>query len=119
MAAPDQRQLHGRGGDGSFALLRSGALPAPLTIIEERSVGPNLGSDSIRYGPLYRSRRFGLVVVLMVVLYGAWGMIANVGLVLHTIIDDRRTRPDRVDADHCPVSPVSFSASAWPWTLTS
>ncbi|MHC2490521.1 SecD/SecF fusion protein [Sinorhizobium meliloti] len=68
------------------ALLRSGALPAPLTIIEERSVGPNLGSDSIRMGLFTGLAGFGLVVVLMVVLYGAWGMIANVGLVLHTIM---------------------------------
>ncbi|WOS63290.1 protein translocase subunit SecD [Sinorhizobium fredii] len=68
------------------ALLRSGALPAPLTIIEERSVGPNLGSDSIRMGLYTGLAGFGLVVTLMVVLYGAWGMIANVGLVLHTIM---------------------------------
>ncbi|MEZ0003022.1 protein translocase subunit SecD [Sinorhizobium fredii] len=68
------------------ALLRSGALPAPLTIIEERSVGPNLGSDSIRMGLYTGLAGFGLVVTLMIVLYGAWGMIANVGLVLHTIM---------------------------------
>ncbi|MCF3639452.1 protein translocase subunit SecD [Rhizobium sp. TRM95111] len=68
------------------ALLRSGALPAPLTIIEERSVGPNLGSDSIRMGLYTGLAGFALVVALMVVLYGAWGMIANVGLVLHTIM---------------------------------
>ncbi|ASY67647.1 protein translocase subunit SecD [Sinorhizobium fredii] len=68
------------------ALLRSGALPAPLTIIEERSVGPNLGSDSIRMGLYTGLAGFGLVVTLMVILYGAWGMIANVGLVLHTIM---------------------------------
>ncbi|ASY55155.1 protein-export membrane protein SecD [Sinorhizobium sp. CCBAU 05631] len=68
------------------ALLRSGALPAPLTIIEERSVGPNLGSDSIRMGLYTGLAGFGLVVTLMIVLYGAWGMIANVGLVLHTIL---------------------------------
>ncbi|MCA1369358.1 protein translocase subunit SecD [Bradyrhizobium sp. BRP14] len=68
------------------ALLRSGALPAPLTIIEERSVGPNLGSDSIRMGLYTGLAGFGLVVTLMIVLYGAWGMIANIGLVLHTIM---------------------------------
>ncbi|MCA1443612.1 protein translocase subunit SecD [Ensifer sp. IC4062] len=68
------------------ALLRSGALPAPLTIIEERSVGPNLGSDSIRMGLYTGLAGFGLVVALMVVLYGAWGIIANVGLMLHTIM---------------------------------
>ncbi|KQS90822.1 MULTISPECIES: protein translocase subunit SecD [unclassified Rhizobium] len=68
------------------ALLRSGALPAPLTIIEERSVGPNLGSDSIRMGIYTGLAGFALVVTLMVVLYGAWGMIANLGLLLHTIL---------------------------------
>ncbi|OHV73305.1 protein translocase subunit SecD [Ensifer sp. LCM 4579] len=68
------------------ALLRSGALPAPLTIIEERSVGPNLGSDSIRMGLYTGLVGFALVIALMVVLYGAWGMIANVGLLLHTIM---------------------------------
>ncbi|NRP71751.1 hypothetical protein ILFOPFJJ_02641 [Ensifer psoraleae] len=68
------------------ALLRSGALPAPLTIIEERSVGPNLGSDSIRIGLYTGLAGFGLVVALMIVLYGAWGIIANVGLLLHTIM---------------------------------
>ncbi|WEZ84515.1 protein translocase subunit SecD [Rhizobium sp. 32-5/1] len=68
------------------ALLRSGALPAPLTIIEERSVGPNLGSDSIRMGIYTGLAGFVLVVSLMVLLYGAWGMIANIGLLLHTIL---------------------------------
>ncbi len=68
------------------ALLRSGALPAPLTIIEERSVGPNLGSDSIRMGIYTGLAGFVLVVSLMVLLYGSWGMIANVGLLLHTIL---------------------------------
>ncbi len=68
------------------ALLRSGALPAPLTIIEERSVGPNLGSDSIRMGLYTGLIGFGFVIVLMVVLYGAWGLIANVGLMLHTVM---------------------------------
>ncbi|MFB2549713.1 protein translocase subunit SecD [Ensifer soli] len=67
------------------ALLRSGALPAPLTIIEERSVGPNLGSDSIRMGLYTGLAGLTAVVVLMVLLYGAWGWIANFGLILHTI----------------------------------
>ncbi|MFC3071869.1 protein translocase subunit SecD [Shinella pollutisoli] len=68
------------------ALLRSGALPAPLTIIEERTVGPNLGSDSIRMGLYTGAAGFIAVVLLMVVLYSTWGLIANVGLVLHTIL---------------------------------
>ena len=68
------------------ALLRSGALPAPLTIIEERSVGPNLGSDSIRMGIYTGLAGFAFVVVMMLVLYTSWGVIANIGLVLHTIL---------------------------------
>ncbi len=68
------------------ALLRSGALPAPLTIIEERTVGPNLGSDSIRMGLYTGLAGLAAVVVLMQVLYGSWGLIANLGLVLHTIL---------------------------------
>ena len=68
------------------ALLRSGALPAPLTIIEERTVGPNLGSDSIRMGLFTGLAGFLAVVVLMQVLYASWGLIANVGLILHTIM---------------------------------
>jgi SecD/SecF fusion protein len=68
------------------ALLRSGALPAPLTIIEERTVGPNLGSDSIRMGLYTGLAGLAAVVVLMQVLYGSWGLIANLGLVLHTVL---------------------------------
>ncbi|MCP8895600.1 protein translocase subunit SecD [Shinella daejeonensis] len=68
------------------ALLRSGALPAPLTIIEERTVGPNLGSDSIRMGLYTGLAGFVAVVLLMQVLYSSWGLIANVGLILHTIM---------------------------------
>jgi SecD/SecF fusion protein len=68
------------------ALLRSGALPAPLTIIEERTVGPNLGSDSIRMGLYTGIAGLLAVVILMQVLYSSWGLIANIGLVLHTIM---------------------------------
>ncbi|MDX3928647.1 MAG: protein translocase subunit SecD [Shinella sp.] len=68
------------------ALLRSGALPAPLTIIEERTVGPNLGSDSIRMGLYTGLAGFLAVVILMQVLYSSWGLIANVGLILHTVL---------------------------------
>ena len=68
------------------ALLRSGALPAPLTIIEERSVGPNLGSDSIRMGVYTGLAGFIAVGIMMLALYTSWGMIANIGLILHTIL---------------------------------
>ncbi len=66
-------------------LLRAGALPAPLTIIEERSVGPSLGQDSINAGTLASLVGIALVVVFMFLSYGLFGMIANVGLAVHLI----------------------------------
>jgi SecD/SecF fusion protein len=68
------------------ALLRAGALPAPLTVIEERTVGPDLGGDVIKMGVYTGIAGFLLVVALMVLLYGAWGMIANFALLLHLIL---------------------------------
>ncbi|RUM99852.1 protein translocase subunit SecD [Pseudaminobacter arsenicus] len=65
------------------ALLRAGALPAPLTVIEERTVGPDLGGDVIQMGIYTGIAGFALVVLFMVALYGMWGMIANVALFLH------------------------------------
>lgn len=64
-------------------LLRAGALPAPLNIIEERTVGPDLGSDSIRAGAIACAIGFVLIGALMVVGYGFFGLIANAGLVLN------------------------------------
>lgn len=68
------------------ALLRAGALPAPLTVIEERTVGPDLGSDVINMGLLTGLAGFGLVVVVMLVLYRGWGLIANLALGLNVIL---------------------------------
>lgn len=68
------------------ALLRAGALPAPLTVIEERTVGPDLGTDVIRMGVYTGIAGFLLVVCLMVVLYRGWGMIANMALAIHVIL---------------------------------
>ena len=68
------------------ALLRSGALPAPLTVIEERSVGPDLGGDAIRMGIYTGLAGFALVVGLMVALYGTWGLIANLALALNVAL---------------------------------
>ncbi|WP_163454736.1 SecDF P1 head subdomain-containing protein, partial [Escherichia coli] len=53
------------------ALLRAGALPAPLTVIEERTVGPDLGGDVIKMGILTGLVGFALVVGFIFVLYGA------------------------------------------------
>jgi SecD/SecF fusion protein len=68
------------------ALLRAGALPAPLTVIEERTVGPDLGSDVIKMGLLTGLAGFGLVVMFMLVLYRGWGLIANFALTLNVVL---------------------------------
>lgn len=68
------------------ALLRAGALPAPLTVIEERTVGPDLGGDVIKMGILTGLVGFALVVGFIFVLYGTWGFIANLALALNVIL---------------------------------
>lgn len=67
-------------------VLRSGALPAPVDIIEERTVGPSLGEDSIRKGVFASLIGALLVVVFMVVYYKGSGMIANVALAANIVI---------------------------------
>ncbi len=67
-------------------LLRSGSLPVPLTIIEERSVGPSLGADSIRAGKYASMFALLAVVVFMALAYGSFGMMANVALVLNLVL---------------------------------
>ncbi|HKY60179.1 MAG TPA: protein translocase subunit SecD, partial [Gemmatimonadota bacterium] len=67
-------------------VLRAGALPAPLEIIEERTVGPSLGSDSIESG-----RRAGLlgilaVAVFMVIYYRASGLVADLALAINIVL---------------------------------
>ena len=62
-------------------LLRAGALPATLTIIEERTVGPGLGADSVAAGQLAALIGAVLVLVFMVLAYGLLGVIANIALV--------------------------------------
>lgn len=65
------------------ALLRAGALPAPLTVIEERTVGADLGSDAIESGLTTGLIGFVLVFLFMFVLYGVWGLLANLALALN------------------------------------
>ncbi|HUN50527.1 MAG TPA: protein translocase subunit SecD, partial [Candidatus Sulfotelmatobacter sp.] len=62
-------------------LLRAGALPAPLKIIEQRTVGPDLGADSIRAGVIAALIGFLLVVAFMFATYGYFGLIANIALI--------------------------------------
>jgi preprotein translocase subunit SecD len=66
-------------------VLRAGALPAPVRIIEERTVGPSLGNDSIRDGLMAGWIGTALVVVFMVVYYNLSGIIAIVALLLNLI----------------------------------
>ncbi|EUB96248.1 SecF protein [Rhizobium sp. CF080] len=68
------------------ALLRAGALPAKLTVIEERTVGADLGADAIQMGLYSGLVGFVLVAVFILVLYGTWGILANVALLIHTIL---------------------------------
>jgi preprotein translocase subunit SecD len=87
------------GGDaqvtGSFAMedakdlaivLRAGSLPAPVKILEQRTVGPSLGQDSIDKGFMSTIIAFFLVVLFMVVYYKGSGVIANVALFLNCIL---------------------------------
>ena len=61
-------------------LLRSGALPAPLNIIEERTVGPDLGQDSINAGVIALIIGFLLVVIFILVKYKIFGLITNIAV---------------------------------------
>ncbi len=66
--------------------LRSGALPAKLTIVEERTVGPSLGADSIEAG--MRAAVVGLVAmgIITIYIYGTFGVYALIGLLVHGIL---------------------------------
>ena len=64
-------------------LLRAGALPAPLTVIEERTVGPGLGQDSINAGEHAAYVGAALVIVFMLVTYGLFGLFANVAVAIN------------------------------------
>ena len=63
-------------------LLRAGSLPAPLKIVEERSVGPNLGIDSINSGAKAAIIGFALVFIFMIWTYGILGLFANIALII-------------------------------------
>ena len=67
-------------------LLRSGALPAPMKIIEERTVGPDLGQDSINAGILSLIIGFVLVILFMLGKYKIFGLIANITLILNLLL---------------------------------
>jgi preprotein translocase subunit SecD len=66
--------------------LRSGALPVPLVLEEERAVGPSLGADSIRDGVHASLLGAGLVFVFMAIYYSVTGMFANLALIVNVVI---------------------------------
>ena len=67
-------------------LLRAGALPAPLVILEERTVGPGLGADSIAAGKIASIIGLVLVIGFMVLAYGRFGAMADIALVFNMIL---------------------------------
>jgi preprotein translocase subunit SecD len=64
-------------------VLRAGALPAPLTILEERTVGPGLGKDSIEAGKVASMIGLAAVVIFMIASYGLFGLMAAVALLFN------------------------------------
>tara|TARA_Y100000992_G_scaffold191469_1_gene129931 strand:+ start:1 stop:975 length:975 start_codon:yes stop_codon:yes gene_type:complete len=67
-------------------LLRSGALPAPLNIIEERTVGPDLGQDSINAGIIALIIGFLLVIFFIIIKYKIFGLITNAALIINLFL---------------------------------
>lgn len=67
-------------------LLRAGALPAPLSVIEQRTIGPSLGAASIHAGIISLGVGFLLVVVFMVLFYGRFGLYADIALFANLIL---------------------------------
>ncbi len=64
-------------------LLRAGALPAGLEFLEERTIGPELGADSIEAGKIACIVAFAAVLVFMVLSYGSFGIFANIALIIN------------------------------------
>ncbi len=64
-------------------LLRAGALPASLTVLEQRTVGPGLGADSIAAGEVATVIAFVAVLVFMFLSYGKFGIFANIALIIN------------------------------------
>ena len=67
-------------------LLRSGALPTPIEIVEERTVGPDLGQDSINSGTISLIIGFALVIIFMIFKYRIFGLIANFALIANLLM---------------------------------
>ena len=72
-----------QGANDLAVLLRAGALPAPLKILEERTVGPDLGADSVRAGKIASGLAFVLVMIFMAMFYGRFGFAADLALIIN------------------------------------
>ena len=91
-----QSQIFGNGqitGDFDVAetnelalILRAGALPAPLIVLEERSIGPGLGADSVEAGKIAAAIGLLLVIGYMLLSYGTFGLMADVALAVNVIL---------------------------------
>jgi SecD/SecF fusion protein len=68
------------------AMLRAGALPAPLKVLAQRTVGPDEGKDAIERGLLTGAIGFALVVAFLCLLYGSWGLVANLALGMNVLL---------------------------------
>ena len=72
--------------DNLSIVLRSGALPAKLTVVEERTVGPSLGADSIKAGVYASIAGLVLVMLFMLIPYGFFGIIADIAVAVNLIM---------------------------------
>lgn len=75
-----------QGANDLAVLLRAGALPATLTVVEERTVGPSLGSDSINAGLMASGIGAAAVVIFMFIFYGFFGLLANIALIVNIVM---------------------------------
>ncbi len=67
-------------------LLRAGALPAEIVVLEQRTVGPELGANSIRSGVIAMVVAFAGIIGFMIFIYGFFGMIATVALLMNVVL---------------------------------
>ena len=67
-------------------LLRAGSLPAPIKVLEERTVGPSLGIDSIEAGKKALIIGFVLVIAFMIIRYKAFGLVADIAIIFNIIL---------------------------------
>ncbi len=67
-------------------LLRAGALPAPMNVMEERTVGPSLGADSVEAGKIASLIGLAMVLVFMLLAYGTFGFYADIALMVNVAL---------------------------------